>query len=106
MVPLLRNPNEVKEWRDFIYYHYYAYPDWHMVRQHFGIRTDQYKLINYYTIDEWEFFDLEKDPDEMRNAYTEAEYERVISSMKTQLKEAQVYYGDTVILEPTSKYHR
>lgn len=106
LLPLLQNPTELKSWRDYIYYHYYAYPDWHMVRQHYGIRTDRYKLIHYYTIDEWEFFDLKNDPNEMHSRYSDAEYQGQVSVMKEQLQEARIHYGDTVILKPTSKYHR
>ncbi|WP_162339873.1 sulfatase family protein [Cyclobacterium salsum] len=106
LVPLLQNPEGVKSWREYIYYHYYAYPDWHMVRQHYGIRTDRYKLIHYYTIDEWEFFDLKNDPNEMKSQYGDPEYQELVNSMKEQLQEARIHYGDTVNLQPTSKYHR
>jgi arylsulfatase A-like enzyme len=37
-----------KHWRGSIYYHYYDYPAWHMVRKHDGVRTDRYKLIHFY----------------------------------------------------------
>ena len=34
------------EWRDAIYYRYYEYPHgWHLVRPHYGVRTERYKLI-------------------------------------------------------------
>jgi len=53
---------ESLEWRDAIYYTYYEYPSVHMVKRHYGVRTDRYKLIHfYYDIDEWEMYDLEKD---------------------------------------------
>ena len=62
--------NETEEWRDAIYYTYYEYPSVHMVKRHYGIRTDRYKLIHfYYDIDEWELFDLKNDPNEMNNIY-------------------------------------
>jgi arylsulfatase A-like enzyme len=35
-------------WRKDIYYHYYDYPAWHMVRKHDGVRNDRYKLIHFY----------------------------------------------------------
>lgn len=38
----------VKKWRNSIYYHYYDYPTYHMVRKHDGVRTDRYKLIHFY----------------------------------------------------------
>ncbi len=95
LVPLLTG-QEPEEWRKYVYYHYYAYPDWHMVRPHYGIRSDRYKLIHYYTIDEWELFDLEKDPDEMKSVYKEPEYKDLLSFMKKELEATRVAEGDTV----------
>lgn len=36
------------KWRNDIYYHYYDYPTWHMVRKHDGVRDDRFKLIHFY----------------------------------------------------------
>ena len=33
-----------------------------MVPKHYAIRSESHKLIHYYQFDEWEFFDLNKDP--------------------------------------------
>ncbi len=38
----------VDGWRDAIYYHYFEYPSAHMVKRHYGVRTDRYKLIHFY----------------------------------------------------------
>lgn len=35
-------------WRHDLYYHYYDYPAWHMVRKHDGVRTERYKLVHFY----------------------------------------------------------
>jgi arylsulfatase A-like enzyme len=35
-------------WRKSLYYHYYDYPTFHMVRKHDGVRTERYKLIHFY----------------------------------------------------------
>ena len=48
LVPILTNGDNVKNWRQSIYYHYYDYPTYHMVRKHDGVRTDRYKLIHFY----------------------------------------------------------
>ena len=45
--PLFRGV-QVKGWRSSLYYHYYDYPTFHMVRKHDGVRTEQYKLIHFY----------------------------------------------------------
>lgn len=58
-----------EDWRRSMYYHYYEYPAEHSVKRHYGVRTRRYKLIHFYhDIDEWELYDLEKDPQEMRTS--------------------------------------
>ena len=49
------------------------------------MRTDRYKLIHFYTIDEWELFDLEKDPHEMKSVYADPEYAAVVKELKAEL---------------------
>jgi len=83
-------------WRDAIYYTYYEYPSVHMVKRHYGIRTDRYKLIHfYYDIDEWEMYDLEKDPSEMRNVYGEESYTRIQTQLHKKLDSLRSFYGDS-----------
>lgn len=48
LTPLFKAGDKVKGWRNSIYYHYYDYPTYHMVRKHDGVRTDRYKLIRFY----------------------------------------------------------
>ena len=37
-----------------------------MVKRHYGIRTERYKLIHFYNnINWWELYDLQADPTEM-----------------------------------------
>ncbi len=87
-------------WRTSAYYQYFEYPKWHNVQPHFGIRTERYKLIHYYyNIDKWEFFDMEKDPNELTNQYDNAEYAEVIDSLKVELKDLQVKYNDDLPLD-------
>ncbi len=84
------------DWRKSIYYHYYEYPGWHAVKRHYGIRTQQFKLIHFYfDINEWELYDLKKDPDEMHNVYNEFEYKQVRDSLTLQLRLLQKKYGDS-----------
>ena len=88
--------NETEEWRDAIYYTYYEYPSVHMVKRHYGIRTDRYKLIHfYYDIDEWELFDLKNDPNEMNNIYDDPKYSEIKEQMHKKLSELRVKYGDS-----------
>ena len=48
LTPIFKAGDKVKGWRNSIYYHYYDYPTYHMVRKHDGVRTDRYKLIYFY----------------------------------------------------------
>ncbi|MBI9060708.1 MAG: sulfatase [Marinilabiliaceae bacterium] len=94
------------DWRKYGYYRYWL----HSVDRpaHFGIRGDRYKLVFFYgqplgmkgaqqqtTEPAWEFFDLEKDPQELHNAIQEPEYQEIITQMKDELKKKREQLGDT-----------
>lgn len=85
-----------EEWRDAVYYTYYEYPAVHMVKRHYGIATDRYKLMHfYYDIDEWEMYDLETDPSELNNVYDDPAYAAVREELHTRLTELRKEYGDS-----------
>jgi arylsulfatase A-like enzyme len=91
---------ETGEWRDAVYYTYYEYPSVHMVKRHYGIATERYKLMHfYYDIDEWEMYDLEKDPHEMKSIYNNPEYADVQKMMHKRLAELRTKYGDSDALD-------
>ncbi len=86
---------DVKNWRKAIYYHYYEYPAEHRVKRHYGIRTERYKLIHfYYDVDEWELYDLEKDPHEMHSVYNDPAYAEVQARLHKQLDGLREKYKD------------
>ena len=83
------------DWRKSVYYHYYEYPHvWHSVNRHYGIRRGELKLIYFYQKDQWEFFDLETDPDEVDNLINNPEYQDIISVLKKEFYELKQEYGD------------
>ncbi len=91
------NGNETKGWRQSTYYHYFEYPGVHAVKRHYGVRTKRYKLIHFYhDIDEWELYDLEKDPKEMNNVIEDLSYKEVKMTLMKELKELQIQYQDSV----------
>ena len=102
LVPLLKG-NKPADWRKSIYYHYYEYPSYHQVPRHNGIRTDRYKLINFYEFGEWEFYDLQTDPDELKNLYGNPEKKELIEDIRKQLLELQKSYGDKTVLPTKPK---
>jgi len=94
IVPILKGETP-DDWRKSVYYRYYEYPAVHSVKRHYGVRTDRYKLIHfYYDIDEWELYDLKKDPDEMNNVYDDPAYADVVKELKAELKRLQKKYKD------------
>ncbi|MFW5832454.1 MAG: sulfatase, partial [Prolixibacteraceae bacterium] len=87
---------ETDKWRDAVYYTYYEYPSVHMVKRHYGVANDRYKLMHfYYDIDEWEMYDLKEDPNEMNNVYNDPDYAEVREQMHKKLAELRDYYGDS-----------
>ncbi|MCW8863669.1 MAG: sulfatase [Colwellia sp.] len=85
----------VENWRQSLYYHYYEFPGFHSVKRHFGVRDQRFKLIHFYNdVDEWEFYDLEKDPSEMNNAINDPEYKSDIARMKAELTRLMTHYDE------------
>ena len=94
---------EASEWRDAIYYTYYEFPGEHHVKRHYGVRTERYKLIHfYYDIEQWELYDLEKDPSEMSNLYNDPAYADVQKDMHKQLENMRTKYGDSDALNASN----
>jgi arylsulfatase A-like enzyme len=65
-VPLLRGETPA-DWPTSVYYRYYHDPGHHNTRAHLGVRTPTHKLIFYWKQDDYEMFDLTKDPNEQHN---------------------------------------
>ncbi|MGY5846571.1 sulfatase family protein [Salegentibacter sp. HM20] len=90
-----RSTNEA-DFRNAIYYHYYDFPAFHMVKRHYGVRTDRYKLIHFYDdIDFWELYDLQEDPQEKNNIYQHPDYVDIREQLHTQLDSLQEQYQIT-----------
>jgi len=73
------------DWRHAMYYRYYHDPGDHNTRAHYGIRTETHKLIYFWKKDQWECYDLRKDPLEMHNIYTDPSQQKVVAALKEQL---------------------
>ncbi|WP_026714900.1 sulfatase family protein [Flavobacterium daejeonense] len=94
--PLLENKMKDVDFRDAVYYHYYDYPAFHMVKKHYGIRTERYKLMHFYDdIDTWELYDLEEDPKEIHNQIDNPKYDGIESQLRLRLTELQKQYEVT-----------
>ena len=98
-VPLLKG--ETEKWtRDAVYYHYYEYPGFHMVKRHYGIVTKEYKLAHFYfDVDEWELYDRKNDPLEINNVFSHPDYTAVVNELKEKLTELRIKYKDSEDLD-------
>ena len=86
--------SKVKLLRSYLYYHYYEYPEDHHVAPHLGIRGKQYKLIYFYTYNEWELYDLVKDPSEQHNLIHSTKYASLVRRYKNELLKLRDQYDD------------
>ncbi len=110
---------EPSKWRKATYYRYWMHmAHSHNNPAHFGIRTKRYKLIFFYgkdytdifsgrkvqgkdgnrywrdTPSAWELYDLEKDPTEMVNQYSNPQYAKVVKDLKKQLVKLRKEAGE------------
>ncbi len=93
------------DWRDAVYYRYWQHLK---VRPaHYGIRTKTEKLIHFYgqplgvpgsqeipTEPAWEYYNLEVDPQERQNLYSNREYKGHIEALKAELYSLKAAVGD------------
>lgn len=89
LMPLLRG--EATAWRNSLYYAYYELGE-HAVPRHFGVRTESQKLMYFPATDEWNLFDLAKDPREMKDVFDDPGYRRVREELIAEYKRLRVQY--------------
>ena len=96
LLPLLRG-EEPADWRRSLYYHFYEYPAEHMVKRHYGVSTDRWKLIHFYNdINHGELYDLQADPPELHNLYSDPAFAAPQREMLEELVRLQRQYDDTL----------
>lgn len=84
LVPLMGGERPA-DWRKSFYYRYYHDPGHHNTRTHYGVRTDTHKLIYFWKKDQWELYDLVKDPAELKNIYGDPSQKKLVEQLKTEL---------------------
>ncbi len=98
LIPLFKGKG--KNFREAAYYHYYEYPGIHMVKRHYGIVTEKYKLVHfYYDIDEWELYDRTLDKNEMKNVYHDPAYAKIKAELHKKLTGLRKKYKDSEELD-------
>jgi len=93
LVPLITGKQKTLS-RHNLYYHFYEYKADHTVLEHLGVRGERYKLIYFYTVNEWEFYDLQTDPQEQNNLVRSEKHQRLILQMKAELLKLRDQYDD------------
>lgn len=89
LVPLFKG-TVPRGWRDAVYYHYYQNNAYNLPKIE-GVRNDRYKLIRYYDHlksdlgEQWELFDLENDPKELKSEYNNPEYRTIRKRLMREL---------------------
>jgi arylsulfatase A-like enzyme len=87
--PLFSNESKFP-WRKDILYQYFdgGTPEkrgpYNMPR-HEGIRDERYKLISFYEFNQWEFYDLENDPNELNNLFRKKQFKPEIKRLQQRL---------------------
>ena len=88
--PLFSNESNFP-WRKDILYQYFdggtpgKRGPYNMPR-HEGIRDQRYKLISFYELNQWEFYDLKNDPNELNNLINDESWSNEVIRMKKRLK--------------------
>lgn len=101
MLPLAEGHAHVP-WRKDWLYEYYEYPGFENVRPCRGVRTERYKLIEFFlSPEEFELYDLKTDPDEAHNLYGEPGYEQITAHLKQRLAALRAETNDTYQYKPT-----
>ena len=80
--------------RDAVYCRYYVEGGEHATAAWFGLRTKTDKLVFYYKRGEWEYFDLNSDPEEVKNRYFDPACKARIEELKQKLADLRAKYGD------------
>jgi N-acetylglucosamine-6-sulfatase len=105
LVPVLKNEGKAPaDWRDAIYYQYSGEAT-HNVAEHDGVRGSRYKLMHFPNSKEWMLFDLEKDPQEMKNIVAEKEYAPVLVQMKELYAKMRDKYEVTSSTYPQQRWN-
>ena len=87
--PLLEGET-VDDWREEIYYRYYQQMNsYHRVARHEGVRNERYKLIQFTEpgFEGYELFDLENDPNEVKNLIDDPAMESVKTELMNEMAE-------------------
>ncbi|MCR5413627.1 MAG: sulfatase [Kiritimatiellae bacterium] len=82
------------DWKDACYARYYVEGGEHQTAAWYGIRTKTEKLVFYYKRGEWEYFDMENDPEELHNLYGDPTKADRVEHLKKRLEDLRAQLQD------------
>lgn len=89
LMPILKG--EARNWRESLYYAYYEFGE-HAVPRHFGVRTSTHKLMFFPDSNEWNLFDLQRDPQELRSVHQDPAYASTRASLEQEFHRLRTQY--------------
>lgn len=103
LLPILKASGGAPEdWRDLVYYRYYGERT-HQVSAHDGVRSDRYKLMHFSKSDQYNLFDLETDPQEMKSVHDDPAMADTLATLKRKLAETRAKYRAHSAVIPESR---
>ena len=84
--PLLQGESP-EDWRTALWYAYWAKP------AHWGIRSERYTLVLFPGTDEFEFYDLHKDPTQAKSLHANPDYADAIAESRRLLEQTMIDVG-------------
>lgn len=104
LLPVLLNEGRAPaDWRDAIYYAYYENAAVHEVAMHDGVRTDRYKAFFLPRTREWQLFDLQKDPHELRSRHDDPDYAPILAALQRRTADLRKFYGVNPAVIPATR---
>ncbi|NNC89885.1 MAG: sulfatase-like hydrolase/transferase, partial [Akkermansiaceae bacterium] len=92
ILPLLKNSGKAPaDWRKALYYAYYG-ESTHRVAAHDGVRSERYTMFHAPKYDEWQLFDNEKDPQQMKSVHDDPAYASTMSELRREYASLKDHY--------------
>jgi arylsulfatase A-like enzyme len=88
LLPLISSPKDksvLNQHTEAFGHFYESYDGEHKVAKYVALATQRYKIIFYYELNEWELFDLQKDPTESLNLAQSDKHAKLLGEMKSKL---------------------
>jgi arylsulfatase A-like enzyme len=95
LLPVFKSGGKPGNWRKSFYYRY-TEPQVHDVAPHEGVITSRYKLAYFWETKEWEMYDRQKDPKELRSIADDPAYFRLRRELERELQRLREVTGAPV----------